>query len=93
MKKAVVLAIIMTFAVVFAAPLYANELPRPVDKLVHGFVDIVTSPLEIYHHTSQEVDSAKVKPLGFLKGLVESPFYIIKKGGGGLIDVLTFPIE
>ncbi len=93
MKKAVVLAVIMTFSILFAAPLYAADLPRPVDKLVHGMIDIVSSPLEIYHHTSHEVDSAKTKAFGFVKGLVESPFYVIKKAGGGLVDVLTFPIE
>ncbi len=93
MKKAMVLAIIMTFAIFLAAPLYAADLPRPVDKIGHGLVDIVTSPLEIYHHTSSEVDHANTKVWGFFKGLLESPFYVIKKAGGGLIDVLTFPIE
>ena len=93
MRKAVVLAIIASFVLVFSTSLHAAELPRPVDKLVHGFGDIITSPLEIYHHTSGEVNSASVKPWGFIKGLLESPFYVIKKGGGGLIDVLTFPIE
>ena len=93
MKKIMVLAVIMTFAILFAAPLYAAELPRPLDKLGHGFVDILTSPLEIYHHTSSEVDHANTKAFGLLKGLLESPFYVIKKAGGGIVDVLTFPIE
>ena len=93
MKKIMVLSVIMTFVVLFAAPLYASELPRPLDKLGHGLVDIVTSPLEIYHHTSDKVNSEDQKVLGFFKGLVESPFYMIKKLGGGVVDVLTFPIE
>ena len=94
MKKIVVLAVILTFVVLFAAPLFAAELPRPLDKLGHGLVDIVTSPLEIYHHTFDKVNSDEHhKVFGFFKGLVESPFYMIKKLGGGVVDVLTFPIE
>lgn len=93
MKRALAIMIVFAFVGMFATLSHAADMPKPIHKLVHGVVDIVKSPLEIYDHTKHEVDQAKHKPFGFLKGIVESPFYIIKKAGHGLVDVVTFPIE
>jgi hypothetical protein len=93
MKKVLCLAVVFTFVMSTAAPLYAADLPKPVDKLAKGTMDIVKSPLALYDHTKSEIDGADHKLLGFFKGAVTSPFHMVKKAGGGVMDVATFPIE
>jgi hypothetical protein len=93
MKKLLCLAVVFAFVMSAAAPLYAADLPKPVDKLAKGTMDIVKSPLALYDHTKSEIDGADHKLLGFLKGAVTSPFHMVKKAGGGVMDVATFPIE
>jgi len=70
----------------FSAPVFA-DMPKQIDKLTNGVVDIVTSPLELI------IDEADHMPLGLLKGLVESPFHMVKKAGHGAINVVTFLID
>ena len=93
MKKALSLFAALAFIFTMAAPVYATDLPAPVEKLADGTMDIVSSPLEIINHTKSEMDSADNMPFGLLKGLIESPFYVVKKAGSGVVSILTFPIE
>ena len=93
MKKALLLLVAFTFVACFVTVASATDLPKPVEKLAKGAVDVVKSPLTIYDHTKSEYDKSDIKPLGFIKGLTESPFHFVKKAGGGVIDMATFPIE
>jgi len=76
-----------------AAPVFAVDLPKPVDKFTRGTMEIIKSPLVIIDHTKGEMENHDNVVFGFVKGLVESPFHLIKKAGGGLFTVLTFPID
>ena len=90
MKKVLLIAVVFAFAATVAT---AAELPKPVHKLATGTVDIVKSPIELYDHSKAEMDASTHKPFGLFKGLVEAPFYMIKKAGAGAIAVATFPVE
>ncbi|MBP9854023.1 MAG: hypothetical protein KBD53_04050 [Candidatus Omnitrophica bacterium] len=91
MKRALSVLITFVFVCMVAAPAFA--LPAPVEKLKSGVVKVVKSPLNIYNHTKTEMDENATKPVGFTKGLIESPFFMIKDVGGGLTDIITFPVE
>lgn len=91
MKKTMSLIVAVALMFVFAAP--AMAMSGPMEKLTSGVVKIVKSPLIIFSHTKTEMDSHLSTPVGFTKGLVESPFYMLKDIGGGLIDILTFPMD
>ena len=93
MKKSLFLVMAFVFVSSLAASSYAADLPKPVDKFAKGMVEIVKSPAVLYDHTKLEMDKSSYKPLGFFKGIVESPFHLVKKAGGGAIDVVTCPIE
>ncbi len=93
MKKIMVFFISFIFVLSMSTLSQAADLPKPVHKLAHGAVDIATSPVEMFDHVKSSIDNSKCKVLGLLKGAVESPFYMLKKAGHGLVDVITFPIE
>ena len=93
MKKLTCLLLALAFAFTVVGPALAGDLPRPVDKLTKGAVEVIKSPTEFYSHTMGEMDSAEHKPLGLIKGLLESPFHVVKKAGAGVIDIATFPVE
>lgn len=93
MKKAIIIAAVFAFVASFAAPVLAADLPKPIHKFTHGIMTIVKSPIALYDHTKAGWDSHDLKPLGFTKGLIESPFYVIKEAGTGVVDVATFPVE
>ena len=76
-----------------ASVAFATDLPKPVEKFTKGAVDVFKSPLIIYDHTKLRYDGKDAKPIGLVKGLVESPFHMLKKAGGGAIDMATFPVE
>ncbi len=92
MKKVLSLAVVVAF-VSFCIPAMAADLPKPVEKLKGGTIEVIKSPIVIYDHTKSEMDKASFKPFGLLKGLVESPFHVVKKAGSGALDIATFPIE
>ncbi len=75
--------------VAFSTPVGAT----PMEKLKKGFTDIIKSPLEIVDHTKAEAKEAKFVPFGVIGGLLKGTFYMGKKVVGGVIDVVTFPIE
>jgi len=93
MKKTVILAVAFTFVVSLTAPAFALDLGKHVKKFTNGTMEIVKSPLVIYDHTKSEIDAADYKVIGFVSGLVTSPFHLIHKAGMGALDVATFPIE
>jgi hypothetical protein len=91
MKKLTSLALAVAFAVVMATPVFAADLSKSFDKFVGGTIDVLHSPVELITHP---VDGAKDGHImGFTKGLIKAPFYMLKKGGHGIVDMVTFPIE
>jgi len=89
MKKIIALSMVCALVVAFSTPVGA----APVDKLKNGLTDIIKSPLEIVDHTKAEAKEAKFLPFGVMGGLLKGTFYMGKKVVGGVIDVVTFPIE
>jgi alcohol dehydrogenase YqhD (iron-dependent ADH family) len=92
-KKVLFFLVVLAFCFTVAAPVMAAELPKQIDKLAKGTVEIVKSPIVIYDHTKSTMDSTDNKAFGMLKGLIESPFHVVKKAGYGAIDVVTFLVE
>ncbi|MCA9407774.1 MAG: hypothetical protein H6755_05330 [Candidatus Omnitrophica bacterium] len=92
MKKALVLFIVLAL-IGMAAPVFAGDMPAPIDKLTGGFVEIIKSPLALYEHPKSEMEGHDHMAIGLVKGLVEAPFHFVKRAGGGVLDVVTFPIE
>lgn len=93
MKKALVFFIAFAFIASLAGSVMAADLKKPVEKFVNGTMEVVKSPMQLVEHPKAEIDSAKHMPFGLLKGLIESPFHILKKAGHGAVDMATFPIE
>lgn len=91
MKKVLSVFVAFVFIFMVAAPAFA--LPAPVEKLTSGVVKIIKSPLAIYDHTKTEMSEHTSTTIGFTKGLVESPFFMLKDIGGGLMDIITFPMK
>ena len=93
MKKILCLLVVFAFIASSAALVFAGDLPKPVEKLSKGAVDVIKSPISIYDHTKSEYDKSEFKPLGLIKGLVESPFKVVHKAGNGALEMATFPVE
>jgi hypothetical protein len=93
MKKIVCFLVVSAFLAMGASTVLAGDLPKPVEKFTKGAVEVIKSPIVIYDHTKGEYDKSDIKPLGFIKGLVESPFLLVKKAGGGALEMATFPVE
>lgn len=93
MKRVSLLALAFVFMVSMVCTVYAADMHKSVDKLANGVVEIMKSPLALHDHTKSEMDAADHKILGFMKGLLEAPFHMVRKAGDGLLDVVTFPIE
>ncbi len=93
MKKVSLLAMAFVFMMSMTCTLYAADMHKSVDKLADGTMEMIKSPMVLYDHTKSEMDKADHKVLGFMKGLLEAPFHMVKKAGDGLLDVATFPIE
>ena len=93
MKKGFVLILTFAFIMGMAAPIYAGDMPKAVDKLSQGTLDIITSPVELYDHTIGDMEKSDNKPVDLFMGLLKSPFHMIMKAGHGVVDVATFPVE
>ena len=93
MKKTLLSLIAMFFLVSMVSTVRASDLPKPVDKLAKGAVEIVKSPMAAYDHTKATMDGSKYKLLGLFKGLIMAPFHVVEKAGHGALSVATFPIE
>ena len=93
MKRVSLLVLAFVFMMSMACPVFAVDLHKSVDKLADGTMEMIKSPIVLYDHTKSEMDNADHMAYGFMKGLLEAPFHMIKKAGDGLLDVATFPIE
>ena len=91
MKKLIALAMAFSFVLFLSSPLLA--LPAPVEKIKTGVVDIIKSPLEIGHHSMDEMKGASFKPFGLIGGMMKGTGYAVKKAVKGAIDVATFPLD
>ena len=93
MKKIFLIALAFVFCMGMITPVYAADFHKSVDKFAEGAMEVMKSPLVLHDHTKSEMDSAEHKPVGFLKGLMEAPFHMVKKAGGGVLDMVTFPVD
>ena len=93
MKKALALVIVSAFILSFAMPVLANDLPRPVDKIVKGAVEVLKSPGALIDSPKSEMDKSDNKVVGFVKGVLLSPFHLIDRAGHGILKIVTFPID
>ena len=91
MRKALSIVMAVAFLVMLTVPAFA--LPKPVEKLKGGVVDVVKSPLELGKYTLDETKSADIKPIGLLKGLIYGAAHMIKKAASGAVDIATFPVD
>lgn len=92
MKKTVTVFIVLAFMAAIAAPAFAS-VPKSMEKLINGAKEVTFSPVEIYDHTKISMDKEDYLAVGFVKGLLTSPFHVLKRAGNGLVDIATFPIE
>ena len=93
MRKTIFLLLTFAFVLTVAAPVMASDLPKPIHKFTTGTMQVITSPFVIYDHTKSEVSGADFKAVGLVKGLLTSPFHMVKQAGSGAIDMATFPID
>lgn len=93
MKKVLITTMILSFVLSVSVPAFAGELPQPIKKLINGTTEVLKSPLELFDHTKSEMDKSDQKIVGLFKGLLFSPFYVVKRAGHGIVDMVTFPIE
>ena len=91
MKRLIAIVIVFTITVSYSGLLYA--MPKSIDKLKGGVMDVVTSPKELKDHTVAEVKDSKIKPLGLISGLLKGAAYMGKKAVYGAVDIATFPID
>ena len=91
MKRLTAIVIIFTLMLSYSGLSYA--LPKPIDKLKGGVMDVVTSPKELKDHTLSEVKDSKVIPLAFIGGILKGTAYMGKKAVYGVVDIATFPID
>ena len=91
MKKFIAIVIVFTLTVSYAGVSYA--LPKPIDKLKGGMIDVVTSPKELKDYTLKEVKGSKFLPLALVGGLLKGTAYMGKQAVGGVVDIATFPLE
>ena len=93
MKRIFILTLAFAFIMGLAVTAQAYDLAKSIDKFSKGTVEVVKSPIALYDHSKSEMDTHENKIVGLFKGLLESPFHVVKKAGGGAIDMVTFPIE
>ena len=91
MKQITAIVVIFTLTLSYSGLLYA--MPKPIDKLKGGVMDVVTSPKELKDHTLMEVKGSKMLPLAFIGGMLKGTAYMGKKAVGGALDIATFPID
>ena len=90
--------ILFLVAMMLLAPVSITHADQgPVDKLVRGLTNVVTSPFEIpkqirayWIEGAQQTDHILVwVASGFVRGIVED----VKRFGSGVWDVVSFPIS
>ena len=91
MRKAIALIFVFAFLVMCASPVYA--LPKPIEKLKGGVIDVVKSPLELGKYTHDEIKSKDFLPMGLLRGVINGTAHMVKKVADGAVDIVTFPVD
>ena len=89
MKKILSLLAVVVISLAFTVSSYAAG----ADKLKGGFEKLVKSPLQLKDDVIHEYDAAKFKPFGIAGGLIKGAFDTGKEAVGGLVDILTFPVD
>ena len=92
MKRALATAMVFAFVLSFSTPA-AFALPEPILKLKNGFMDILTSPLEIKKNAVDEVKASHYNPLSLVGGVLKGSFYMVKKSVMGAKDIVTFLVK
>jgi len=90
MKKFLTVLIIITVAVTLTTPVYAVS---GWEKVTGGVEKFIKSPLNVPDNIKAEYDSAEFKPFGVFGGLLKGLAEFAIDGIGGIVDVLTFPID
>ena len=90
MKKFVLLTVLISS--LHASPALAGEYLGPMDKLRDGCADILSTPLQIFIHTGNQVDKNSNKVLGGVGGVLEGIAQTAFKPVEGVFKILTFPL-
>ena len=93
MKMTLALLVALAFVFACAAPAMAYDMERPVKKIADGTADVIQSPLHLVEKPVDGLKDHDYPLVGFMKGLLKGPFHTIKKAGGGVVDIATFPIK
>ena len=91
MKHMLSFFIAAVVTVVFAVPSFAY--PRPVEKLKDGVVAVIKSPLQIKEHAMAEAKDGSFLPFSLPAGLLKGGCYMVRDMVGGVLDIVTFPID
>ncbi len=92
MKRALATAMVFAFVLSLSTPV-VFALPAPILKLKTGFMDVLTSPLEIKNSAVDEVKASHYNPLGLVGGILKGSFYMVKKSVLGVKEIVTFPMK
>ena len=90
MKGTIAVLMVLAFLFSFTTPLLA--MPDPVGKLKDGIEEIVTSPMELPKHVTEEVKSGQFLPFALMGGILKGTAYTVKQFTTGVIHVVTIPI-
>ncbi len=93
MKRVLTLTVALAFVFACAVPAFAYDMERPVKKITEGTVDVIKSPLHLVEKPIDGLKNHDYPVIGFMKGLLKGPFHTLKKAGGGVVDIATFPIK
>ncbi|MDO8675603.1 MAG: hypothetical protein Q7K71_05770 [Candidatus Omnitrophota bacterium] len=91
MKHMLSFFIAAVVTVVFAVPSFAY--PRPVEKLKDGVVAVIKSPLQIKEHAMAEAKDGSFLLFSLPAGLLKGSCYMVRDMVGGVLDIVTFPID
>ncbi len=89
MKRILAVFIIVVLSLAFVSSSYAAG----GEKLKGGVEKLVKSPLQLKDDVVNEYNAAKFKPFGVIGGLLKGVFDTGKEAIGGLVDILTFPVD
>ena len=90
MKRLASFLLILAFIMV-SVPAFA--LPEPILKFKDGFVDVISSPLEIKDHAVTEVKDSHYNLFGLVGGLLKGSVYMVKKSITGAMHMATFAMK
>ena len=91
MKRTVALAIVFTFVLTYATPIFA-DVSKPMDKAYHGLEKIVKAPMHLVNDPMDEYKAATFKPFGLIGGIMKGTAYTVIDAVHGTLDVVTSPL-